>query len=163
MRSNSLPWQERDYREGSDFRSILAVLLDGGVIAISTLLMAAIIGGLILLFYLFKLGRRENSPRGIDPDRLRKLQAEGRAFLVDVREPDEYAAGHIPGTVSIPLGSLPGRLRELPREKIIVAVCLRGQRSRTAARLLRSAGFAEVYSLERGMLGWPYERERGDR
>ncbi|GIW07246.1 MAG: sulfurtransferase [Dehalococcoidia bacterium] len=76
------------------------------------------------------------------------------AQIVDVREPDEWQEGHIPGATLIPLGELARRAGELDRSKEVIAVCRSGRRSVTAARLLEQAGFPAVSSLAGGMLAW---------
>lgn len=73
--------------------------------------------------------------------------------VVDVREPDEYAAGHVPGALPIPMGQLTGRLAELPREKPVFVVCASGNRSRPMTDLLRAAGY-DAFSVTGGTLGW---------
>jgi rhodanese-related sulfurtransferase len=80
-------------------------------------------------------------------------------FLLDVREPGEYQQGHIPGSVLIPLATLPARLSELPRDRQIVAVCRSGARSGMAAEMLRKAGL-DALNMVGGMLAWrgPVER-----
>ncbi len=65
----------------------------------------------------------------------------GSALLLDVREPDEFAAGHIPNAVSIPLSQLRTRYRELPRDRSVYVYCGVGQRAYFAARFLRHHGF----------------------
>ena len=70
------------------------------------------------------------------------------ARLVDVRTPGEFAAGHLPGAVNIPLHELDGRLAELhPKSGPVVLYCRSGRRSGSAARVLKSAGFAAVHDL----------------
>lgn len=70
------------------------------------------------------------------------------ARLVDVRTPAEFTAGHIPGAVNIPLQQLDSRLGELhPKDQAVVLYCRSGNRSGTAARVLKSAGFAAVHDL----------------
>lgn len=70
------------------------------------------------------------------------------ARLVDVRTPGEFATGHIPGAVNIPVQQLDERLAELePKDKPVVLYCRSGRRSATAARTLKSAGFAVVHDL----------------
>ena len=70
------------------------------------------------------------------------------ARLVDVRTPAEFTAGHLPGAVNIPLQQLESRLGELqPKDQAVVLYCRSGNRSSTAARVLKSAGFAAVHDL----------------
>jgi len=67
-----------------------------------------------------------------------------RPFLVDVRTPQEFSGGHIPGAVNIPLDELRSRLEELPKGKKIAAYCQVGQRGYLATRILLQAGFPAV-------------------
>jgi rhodanese-related sulfurtransferase len=82
-----------------------------------------------------------------------RLKASPAPLLLDVREPEEYRHGHIPGAKLIPLGELSRRLNELPRNREIVCVCRSGNRSHSAARQLIQAGYT-VYNLYGGMLAW---------
>ena len=66
---------------------------------------------------------------------------EQRPFLLDVRTPDEFSEGHIPGAVNIPVDELRSRLQELPRGTAIAAYCQVGQRGYLATRILLQAGF----------------------
>lgn len=73
---------------------------------------------------------------------------EAGARLVDVRTPQEFAAGHIPGAVNIPVQDFERRMGELTgKERPIVLYCRSGARSSRAARMLKSAGYAEVHDL----------------
>lgn len=74
--------------------------------------------------------------------------------LVDVREPDEVAAGTLPGAINIPLGDLPGRMGELDPSRSVVTLCRSGGRSTKAAELLTDAGFADVVNLAGGLLAY---------
>jgi hydroxyacylglutathione hydrolase len=74
--------------------------------------------------------------------------------LVDVREPWEYRQGHIAEAVSIPLGDLAQRADELESEKPVAVICATGNRSQSAAALLGQRGFAKVYNVQHGMMGW---------
>jgi NADPH-dependent 2,4-dienoyl-CoA reductase/sulfur reductase-like enzyme/rhodanese-related sulfurtransferase len=67
-----------------------------------------------------------------------------RPFLVDVRTPLEYAGGHIPGAVNVPVDDLRSRLGELPRDRQIAAYCQVGQRGYLATRILLQSGFKAV-------------------
>ena len=75
-------------------------------------------------------------------------------FLIDVREPDEYAAGHIPGITLIPMGEVAARLAELPRDKEIIVTCRTGNRSGQVADLLREQGFTNVHNMSGGIVAW---------
>ncbi len=78
------------------------------------------------------------------------------ALLLDVREPDEFAAGHAPVATSVPLGELGGRLGELAGAATVVCVCRSGARSAAAAEALTTAGYDAV-NLVGGMLAWARE------
>jgi rhodanese-related sulfurtransferase/rubrerythrin len=82
---------------------------------------------------------------------------KGDFLLLDVRQPEEYEAGHIPGAMLIPLGELEAREKELERDKKIITYCRSGHRSMAAAIALCGLGFKDVHSLEGGILNWRYE------
>ncbi|MHB8650371.1 MAG: rhodanese-like domain-containing protein [Gaiellaceae bacterium] len=94
---------------------------------------------------------------GIDARAAAALVERGEALLLDVREHDEWRAGHAPNAAHIPLGELAQRLQELPRDGRIVAVCRSGSRSGRATESLRRAGF-RVENLEGGMKAWQKAR-----
>ena len=75
------------------------------------------------------------------------------AFLLDVREPDEWSAGHAPEAVHVPMGELVLRVAELPRDRRIVAICRSGQRSRVVAEALAAEGY-DVVNTVGGMRAW---------
>jgi rhodanese-related sulfurtransferase len=77
------------------------------------------------------------------------------ALLVDVRQPDEFAAGHIPGAINLPLPQLRCRLKELPRDREIWLNCGVGQRSYYALRLLLQHGFT-AKNLSGGFTTYKY-------
>ncbi len=74
--------------------------------------------------------------------------------LVDVRRPDEYRGGHLPGSRLIPLDELPDRIGELDPRKPTIVYCASGARSRAAVSILARAGFGEVYDMEGGIRAW---------
>ena len=78
------------------------------------------------------------------------------AIVVDVREPGEYANGHIPGAKHIPLVNLAARLKELEKfkQRPIVVTCAGGNRSGTAIGILRKGGFNEAVNLKGGIAAW---------
>jgi NADPH-dependent 2,4-dienoyl-CoA reductase/sulfur reductase-like enzyme/rhodanese-related sulfurtransferase len=68
------------------------------------------------------------------------IEGDGNAFLLDVRDPDEFRADSVPGSVNIPLGQLRSRLEELPRDREIQVICGVGQRAYYACRILAHHG-----------------------
>jgi len=92
-----------------------------------------------------------NTPE-INVDQLADAVRGGGA-IVDVREPGEYVAGHVPGAVLIPMGQLPSRTAELDRRAPVYVVCASGNRSAAMTDFLRGAGF-DAYSVAGGTSGW---------
>jgi hydroxyacylglutathione hydrolase len=76
------------------------------------------------------------------------------AVVLDVREPAEYARGHVPGAISLPQADLATRLDEVPRDRAILVVCQSGVRSRGAARFLAQMGFSHVANVSGGTAAW---------
>ena len=95
-----------------------------------------------------------------DAELLRRVKS-GEVTVLDVRPPEEYRAGHIPGALSMPIGELKARLKELPKGRQVVAYC-RGPYcvwAVEAVELLRKKGF-KAYRMEQGVVDW---RARGFR
>ena len=90
----------------------------------------------------------------VDVAETARVWTERSAQLVDVREPDEWADGHIPEAIHIPLGDLAERAKELIRETPVITICRSGHRSLAAANELIAQGFRDVASLNGGMLAW---------
>ncbi|EFC80951.1 rhodanese-like domain-containing protein [Parafrankia sp. EUN1f] len=82
-----------------------------------------------------------------------QLPAEGGPLLVDVREPDEWAAGHIDGALHIPMGDFLARINEVPQDRDVVVVCRSGRRSAEVTAYLARGGW-QARNLEDGMLAW---------
>ena len=103
----------------------------------------------------------------VESEELLRRVRNGEVTVLDVRPPEEYRAGHIPGALSIPIGELKARLRELPKDREVVAYC-RGPycvMAVEAVKLLRKRGFT-AHRLEQGIVdwrarGWRVEAERG--
>jgi rhodanese-related sulfurtransferase len=76
-----------------------------------------------------------------------------RVTLIDVREPHEYAQGHVPGAALIPLGQLPHRVQEVPKNDTVYVICQSGNRSKQGAEALAAHGVNAV-SVDEGTLGW---------
>ena len=82
---------------------------------------------------------------------------KGEFVLIDVREPEEYEASHIPGAILIPLRELEVRHGEIEKDRKIIAYCRSGRRSMGGAILLCGLGFKDVYTMDGGMLDWNYK------
>ena len=105
----------------------------------STVLVVALL--LLVGYFLFRQGGDTSGAQA------RELVQAG-ARLVDVRTPAEFASGHLPGAINIPVQELGDRLAELqPKDTPVVLYCRSGRRSSSAARTLKSAGFAAVHDL----------------
>jgi rhodanese-related sulfurtransferase len=83
-----------------------------------------------------------------------KEKYDSGAFLLDVRQPEEWNEYHVPGSTLIPLGELKNRVGELPKDKEIVVVCRSGNRSQEGRDILLSAGFDQATSMAGGVLDW---------
>lgn len=83
-----------------------------------------------------------------------KEKYDAGAFLLDVRQPEEWNEYHVPGTTLIPLGELASRVNELPKDKEIVVICRSGNRSQEGRDILLNAGFSNVTSMAGGVLDW---------
>jgi rhodanese-related sulfurtransferase/rubrerythrin len=95
--------------------------------------------------------------KSIDSDEAKTFMTEhkeGSYTLLDVRQPREYEADHIPGAKLIPLPSLKDSFRQLDSQKPVIAYCAIGGRSFAAAQLLSGLGFKEVYNLQGGIKAW---------
>ena len=78
-------------------------------------------------------------------------------LVLDVREDWERAAARLPGTLDIPMGEIPQRLAELPRERAIVVMCHGGVRSMRVAHYLAQNGFTQLANLTGGIHAWAAE------
>jgi rhodanese-related sulfurtransferase len=106
-----------------------------------------------ILGFLGGAPRSEVASSDITPAEARKRQETG-ALLIDVRESDEWRAGHAPSARHIPLGQLAGHLARLPKDREILFVCASGGRSGAATSLARRAGLEKALNVRGGMLAW---------
>ena len=85
----------------------------------------------------------------------------GDCLLLDVREPDEYAEGHIPGAVNLPLDRIRAGEELLPQDKdgLILVYCLTGRRAGRAVKALTALGCTRVKNMG-GVMNWPYDVEK---
>ncbi len=82
------------------------------------------------------------------------LQTSGDAYLLDVREPSEAEIAQIPGSLFIPMGQIPERVNEIPKDKRVIVYCHHGMRSLKVTHYLRSAGLENTSSMKGGIDAW---------
>ena len=87
-------------------------------------------------------------------DEGKEMMASDNVAVIDVREPHEYNAGHVPDAKLIPVATVFARKEELPRDKDIVFVCGVGQRSALACEMAAAAGLTRLFNLEGGTEAW---------
>ncbi len=92
----------------------------------------------------------------------RLLEQAADVLLIDVRQPDEYEKGHIPGAILMPLPELPDKLAELMSDKAIVTYCRLGRRSLAAAELIADEKDTEVFTIDGGIMAWDGLVAKGD-
>lgn len=95
-----------------------------------------------------------NLPVDIDAQTVEQLRNRDDVVVLDVREDYEYAEGHVPGAVLLPLGQIPNRLNDIPKDKTVLVVCRSGNRSNQATQFLREQGFDNVHNMTGGMNSW---------
>jgi rhodanese-related sulfurtransferase len=81
-------------------------------------------------------------------------QVPSGAFLLDVREPDEWVVGHAPGACHLPMSQVPARMAEVPRDGDVLVVCRSGIRSAQVVGFLLANGWDNVINLDGGMRAW---------
>jgi rhodanese-related sulfurtransferase len=89
----------------------------------------------------------------IDVDALAERLPDG-VRLIDVREPDEYEAGHVPGAISIPLATVPDRLDELGASGPVYMICGVGGRSRRACEFVEAQTALQTVNVDGGTKAW---------
>jgi rhodanese-related sulfurtransferase len=80
------------------------------------------------------------------------------ALVLDVREPFEFAEGHVEGAVLVPLATVAARAGEFPKDEPVYVFCRTGNRSLQAAQTLVAAGYADVRNVEGGIVAWTAAR-----
>jgi glyoxylase-like metal-dependent hydrolase (beta-lactamase superfamily II) len=95
------------------------------------------------------------SAAGVPELGLDELEARpAETMVLDVREPTEYAMGHVPGAINLPQADLASRLEELPRDRPLLLICRTGSRSLRAAQFLQQMGFGQVSNIPGGTSAW---------
>ena len=91
----------------------------------------------------------------VSPQQLADLLSNPNAHLIDVRDHNEWAGGHIEGARSVPLEQLrEDPDRELSREGVLIFICAKGSRSLTAAKLAERLGYETIYNVDGGTAAW---------
>ena len=90
----------------------------------------------------------------VDVSTVYALSDHPDVYLLDVREPDEYDAAHIPGITLIPMGEVADRLSEIPTDRQVIVTCRTGNRSGQVVDFLRQQGFTNVHNMEGGIVAW---------
>ena len=80
-----------------------------------------------------------------------------QATVADIRDPNAFASGHIPGAINLNNDNLQDFITKADKQKPLVVVCYHGHSSQPAANILAGCGFEKVYSLDGGMSQWAYE------
>ncbi|MBB6636412.1 rhodanese-like domain-containing protein [Cohnella thailandensis] len=83
-----------------------------------------------------------------------RLDAGEKLHLIDVREDDEVAYGMIDGAVHIPMGQIPERLADIPKDEEVIFICRSGNRSGRVCEYLAAQGFGKTVNMLGGMLAW---------
>ncbi len=120
------------------------------------------IGGIAALFVLGLFGvwftTKGTSQSNVYPQEISVSEAlakkDAGAFILDVRQPEEWNEFHVPGAILIPLGELASRVNELPRDREVLVICRTGHRSAQGRDILLSAGFTQVTSIAGGITQW---------
>ncbi|MDD4600749.1 Thiosulfate sulfurtransferase GlpE [bioreactor metagenome] len=114
--------------------------------------------GLIVVVLLAAFAYRgfggENDNFSVTIDEALRMWESKEAMMIDIRTPEEYQAGHIPGVLLIPLDQLANRASEVPKDQKVLLICRSGNRSSQGTKLLRSKGFDNVYNVMSGMSAW---------
>jgi len=90
----------------------------------------------------------------ISIEQLAARMSEGDPLVIDVREPSEFAAGHVPGARNIPLAQLAARAQKLDPAAETLLICQSGHRSARAAKQLKRAGFEHAFTVKGGTQAW---------
>ncbi len=118
----------------------------------------SLLGLLVIAIGGFFIFQQQSAAADTFPQEISVAQAAAKrqagAFILDVRQPEEWADANIPGSTLIPLGELENRINELPQNQEIVVVCRSGNRSAQGRDILKQAGFNQVTSMAGGLNEW---------
>lgn len=106
-----------------------------------------------------------STPDVVEVDAAAVVRRSTDTLLLDVREPEEYARGHVPGAVNLPQADLASRLDEVPRDRPVQVICQGGFRSPRSAQFLTQCGYRAVVNVTGGTGAWlagGYPIDRGE-
>jgi rhodanese-related sulfurtransferase len=108
---------------------------------------------------------RPNVAEALEPERVAEMLRGGEAYLIDVRQDEEWERGRIAGTVHIVLEEITARAGEVPRDRAVVFACRSGNRSAMVADAFRGDGY-DAYNMAGGLRAWeqaglPLEGDEG--
>ncbi len=132
----------------------------------SLLILALSVLFAIVIVWVYRTKRRTSTMS--QNELMARTKSETNMFVLDVRSPREYSSGHIPGATNINHTELSNHLEKLRgyEDKDVVVYCERGVRAQKAQKILKTAGFSNVYHLKGDMVKWRRRRlptETGDR
>ena len=115
-----------------------------------------LVGAFLLILALFVRNELVRGGRAVTPQELVNLVNRDGAVVVDVRDKNEFAEGHIVGAINVPHTALANRLAELEKykERPLVLACKMGQHAGASGTVLRKAGFQDVSRLKGGVAEW---------
>ncbi|HAD06290.1 MAG TPA: rhodanese-like domain-containing protein [Anaerolineaceae bacterium] len=113
----------------------------------------ALVAGTALLLLNNSPAATRALPLEISVAQAAQLREQG-AFVLDVRQPEEWNELHVPGATLIPLDQLASRVNEVPKDKEVVVICRSGNRSQAGRDILLQAGFEKVTSVSGGIIAW---------
>ena len=111
---------------------------------------------IVVSLFLLLLPTLQGRGASISTYHVTKKMNESKVLILDVSKPEEFATGHVPKAMNIPIAELPEKLGRIERYKTepIVIVCATGSRAAKATTVLKKAGFKDVSSMEGGMKEW---------
>ena len=137
---------KRQSGKKQDNKNLLWIIAGAALILVIAL-------GAVLYWPLNNTAASGNLPSEISVDEA-AAKREAGAFILDVREPEEWVEYHIPGATLIPLGELETRASEVPLDREVVVVCRSGNRSQVGRDILLKSDFNQVTSMAGGMKQW---------
>lgn len=115
------------------------------------------------LYGVIEMSYELDGVKQIEAEELQELvkNKQEDVVLIDVREPEEYEAGHIPGVPLLPMQSIPSFIKGFQKDKEYVFICRSGNRSQKVSLFLQQYGIDKVTNFNGGMLSWEGDKKTG--